>query len=397
MTKFQKIQLASSVIPFLSTFFVTLCTIVKLFKNKANVKTWFFFYLTFFLSGIAVNLIIEFLFSGVHNFWSIALSGIVLALANFVYVHLQSVKPQVKARKPKNMKLMYIIIGCVCLVVTTIAVVTVITNPSVDIADTNGDADTTLSAITRDEIISSSNNFSAFSSRYSHKGEATEVTGRMKDYDYAECFYSCKKISGIMTLQATQTSNEQLFLEISSQLNQGNMEIVIIIDGQYYNSIPVNQTQTVVLSGIANKLVLVKIAAESAKMQVSVKRQEKPASIPYLWYPSLSARDEQGVYIITVSKYGNRDKFVHFSDEREILKTNGITPLDIEDPQAFVGMEWSDIIAQYGQPHADVGSGFSIPSYITNNAVLITFDFDDNDIVTEVFTEDLMPQEQVRE
>ena len=118
---------------------------------------------------------------------------------------------------------------------------------------------------------------------------------------------------------------------------------------------------------------------------------KSPPTPPYLWYASLSAREEQGVYIITVSKYGERDKFVHFSGEREILKTNGITPLDIEDPQDFVGMEWSDIIAQYGQSHADVGSGFSIPSYITNNAFLITFDFDDNNIVTEVFTEDLIP------
>ena len=52
------------------------------------------------------------------------------------------------------------------------------------------------------------------------------------------------------------------------------MEIVVIVDGQYYDHIPVNQSNTVVLSNVADKLVVVRIGAESAKMQVTVKRTE---------------------------------------------------------------------------------------------------------------------------
>lgn len=117
----------------------------------------------------------------------------------------------------------------------------------------------------------------------------------------------------------------------------------------------------------------------------------KTSSVPYLWYASLQAREERGVYIITVSDVGVAKKTVHFSSCGEVLKTKGIKLLNIEDPQDFVGMEWSDIVAQYGEPHADVGSGFYIPSYITENAFLITFQLDDDDVVREVYIEDLIP------
>ena len=50
------------------------------------------------------------------------------------------------------------------------------------------------------------------------------------------------------------------------------MEIVIVVDDQFYASVPVNQESSITLNDIAGKTVLVKIAAESAKMEAYVKR-----------------------------------------------------------------------------------------------------------------------------
>ncbi len=52
------------------------------------------------------------------------------------------------------------------------------------------------------------------------------------------------------------------------------MEIVVIVDGQYYDHIPINKSSSIVLSNVADKLVVVRIGAESAKMKVTVKRTE---------------------------------------------------------------------------------------------------------------------------
>jgi hypothetical protein len=62
---------------------------------------------------------------------------------------------------------------------------------------------------------------------------------------------------------------------VSSQLEEGNLEIIIVVDGEYYAHVPINQTSSVALSDIAGKTVLVKMAAESAKVSVVVKRFEE--------------------------------------------------------------------------------------------------------------------------
>ena len=84
--------------------------------------------------------------------------------------------------------------------------------------------------------------------------------------------FSCKKISGVKTLHATKSPYDTLTLKFSSQLDAGNLEIVIIVDGEYYCHVPVNQISTVELTNIGNKTVVVKAAAESASLKISVQR-----------------------------------------------------------------------------------------------------------------------------
>ena len=125
-------------------------------------------------------------------------------------------------------------------------------------------------------------------------------------------------------------------------------------------------------------------------LAVSILERAVLADTSYLNFPTMIASKEWGVYIITISKSGEKSKYVHFSESREILKIKGIVPVEIESTQELLGMEMTDIITQYGDPHTDIGSGFCIPAYITKNAYLVAIHLDDNGIVSYVFKEDLI-------
>lgn len=275
MTKFQKLQKLSSIIPFWSTAFVAIVTMFELKRRKASKKIWVYFILTFFLSGTTVYFLNAFIMTGQHILLNIIASGLILAVANILFVDFQVMSTQPHKRETnfnKRILIYCIILGAVIAGITML--LSVLLAPSVDIEDINGSENTSLAVIDTSEILSSMNNFSAFSSNMSKSGEHTGVTDKLKEYDYDEVTFRCKKISGVKTLQVTKATSDQLTLEINPQLEAGNMEIVIIVDGEYYDSVAANKISSVVLTGIMGKTVIVKMAAESAKVDVSISRQE---------------------------------------------------------------------------------------------------------------------------
>lgn len=163
-------------------------------------------------------------------------------------------------------------ISAIAAVVGIVAFLTVFLSPPSTIEDTNGPNNTNLAIIDMNEILSDGDEYSAFLSWSRQKGSETNIEGRLSKYNYEECTFSSKKISGVMTLQATRTMRDKLTLAVSSQLDAGNLEIIIIVDGEYHSHVPVNQDTSVVLTGISGKTVIVKLAAESAELKVSVKR-----------------------------------------------------------------------------------------------------------------------------
>lgn len=168
-----------------------------------------------------------------------------------------------------------VVFSCLCLLVTLIFVAGLIGESISDdkhIPDVNSDADTALAVIEPFQIVSSKDDYAAFSKTERYCVPTTNVDGELKKNDYQECALISPKISGIKTLQATKTDCNQLTLDVTSRLEEGNMEIVIVVDDQFYASVPVNQEYSITLNDIAGKTVLVKIAAESAKMEAYVKR-----------------------------------------------------------------------------------------------------------------------------
>lgn len=139
--------------------------------------------------------------------------------------------------------------------------------------DTNGPENFALTEITRDDILSKGNNYRSSMVSEKHSGRHTNIIGtRLRDVDYDYISRSFGKIHGVILLQATKISGNTLTLNISSSVEAGNAEIVIMIDGEYYCSVDVNESQTVTLQDISNKEVIVKLAAEGAKMKIDVTR-----------------------------------------------------------------------------------------------------------------------------
>ena len=139
------------------------------------------------------------------------------------------------------------------------------------IPDQNGEEDTSLSKLTREEL-ASSRNFTALNHYTYRDGTRSNASPQYKDEDYTTVNYKFGKLSGVTTVHATKTSRQILILRITTGLESGNMEVAVVIDGQYYCSVPLNQTTTITLEDISGKLVLVRVAGESAKGTVSVTR-----------------------------------------------------------------------------------------------------------------------------
>ena len=121
-----------------------------------------------------------------------------------------------------------------------------------------------------------------------------------------------------------------------------------------------------------------------------VQKENKESTVPYLYLATLTGQKEQDKYVIKVSQVGEKEKYVYFSGEREILKTKRVHPLKAEDIQIHVGKRSTDVLAQYGEPHADIGSGFYIPAYITEDAYLISIQVDSDGIISRVAKYDLL-------
>jgi len=276
MTKFQKFQLYFSVVP-ISSAFVFLVTIFDLKRKRATTKEWLKFMAIFFGFSILASVIDSFVMTGQNPALNLIVFTLIMAIANYLCIKLQmsceSMTDEQEETYKKVNKIGWIVGGILAFIGIISAVIILAINSGPEhIEDNNGIEDTSLAVITIDEFVSTNDHYTALHSGFSEKGDQTDVFGTLDEVDYSRCSWSSKKISGIRTLQATQTDANSMTLTIESTLNSGNMEIIIVIDGEYYQHVNINSKQTIVLEDIAGKLVLVKMAAESAEMRTVVER-----------------------------------------------------------------------------------------------------------------------------
>lgn len=293
MTKFQKIQKLSSIIPVFSTAFVSVVTMLELKRRKASFKLWIYFVVLFFVSGTVAWLVNTYVMTGQNPFLNIVVIGGILAIANLLMVDLQvkvskngTIYQDEKTKKPplSRAKKITIIavssgVGSTILLIAIIYIIYMVGLSAFNarvIEDINGSENKTLAVITLDEMMGTNRDYASLGLYTKVDGENTEITNyNLKECDYDTVNYRVSEIHGVLTLQATKTDADQMDLEIQSEVVSGNMEIIIVVDNECYKSVAANETCFVSLSDISGKLVLVKMGAESAELQVTVKRTIK--------------------------------------------------------------------------------------------------------------------------
>ena len=173
-----------------------------------------------------------------------------------------------------NKKLIALCVSIPVVVIVSILIAVIISLASESkFVDTNGLENFSLTEITRDEILSKDNNYRSFMVSERHSGNHTNISKtRLRDYDYDHISRSFGKIHGVIILQATRVSVNNLTLNINSYVESGNAEIVIVIDGEYYCSVDVNQDRSIMIQDVRNKEVIIKLAGEGAKMGIDVTR-----------------------------------------------------------------------------------------------------------------------------
>lgn len=284
MTKFQKAQKISSIIPVFSSVFILATTMIVLekaqMKFKQRIIEWIKIILLFagffMLSTLATSFIPE-----ENSVLATIVVGCILAPANCLCVDIQAkwkngATAEEKNTAPKKHTVGWIVGGVIVAIVLAciIGFVTrVLPIFPTNIADSNGEQDTGIASIPMENILDPeyvAYNIVMFSSF--HRGEQTNAGEDYEEEDWDICTVVAKKMSGIMVLQATQTESDEMTLILSSEVETGNFAFYIFVEDELYKSVAANQEETIHLEGISGKLVLVKIAGESAKIQVSAQR-----------------------------------------------------------------------------------------------------------------------------
>ena len=257
MTKFQRIQQISSVIPFASSGFVFVATYIELARKRARMKYWLLFILIWALAFLAVCVVDRYLMSGQFPVLNILASGGLMALANLFSVDLQVKCKSSDRAIAKYWRVIGITVVAVVLAVIVVTTMIVFLFKGMEhIPDTNGPEDTGVTAYTMEQLCTAPDQYRAYMSGSSYTGD--------------KGVFHAKKFSGLETILTVTPKAGTLVLDADAQLVSGNMEVVILVDGTYHSHIPLNAPQEILLEDVAGKPVSVRFAAESAEMSLSV-------------------------------------------------------------------------------------------------------------------------------
>lgn len=260
MTKFQRIQKISSVIPFASSVFVFFATYIVLARKRATMKYWLLFILIWTLAFSVMTFVDRYLMSGLFPVLNVIVSGGILAIANLFSVDLQIKCESCAEGSGKHWKIISLVVVAVALTAIVLAtMISSFSNAMEHIPDTNGMENTNVTSYTQEQLVSAPDRSRSYMSGSNNVGDRS--------------VFHAKKVSGINTMQTTKMETDTLILNVDAILNSGNMEVVIVVDGAYYAHVPLNTPQKIVLENVAGKTVTVRFAAESADMSLIVVRE----------------------------------------------------------------------------------------------------------------------------
>lgn len=113
---------------------------------------------------------------------------------------------------------------------------------------------------------------------------------------------------------------------------------------------------------------------------------------PFIFLNSLSVFQTNNTYTVVVEENGVVQKKVEFSSDRKCCTVQGLILVKDGDINQYLNQSLNELNEKLGEAHADIGSGFYIPAYITENGYLIYFNVE-NDTVFEVVKRDILTNE----
>lgn len=283
--KIHKIQRIASILPFYSSFFVLVMSMVELKRHKASIKRWAQFYGLAVSSFVVLFFLNNFLLPEQMKIAKVIGSAVISTTMNFLLVEIQirAWKERVNdessaALRKVETKVTIGLIGwlIISLTITIVFVCIVLIrkpHPYQNYVDLNGKDNTSLAIITQEDIISGGKGiYGKNSSGGVGFGAQTNVGLDWTEQDYDRVPQRWGFMTGVQTLQATKINEGTLILKIDSTLTTGNAEIVIVVDGKYYSHVPVNENVTLTLDDVAGKTVLVCMGCEAAGIDITVER-----------------------------------------------------------------------------------------------------------------------------
>ena len=122
------------------------------------------------------------------------------------------------------------------------------------IADTNGDEDTSLSTLTKEDIFTYRNSVSI---------------GTVSKSNSKEFSLTCKKLSGNYLVKTITPNGRNLSITVASTVSKGNAYIALIKDGQVVEEIN-NNGQNVYITGYTNSEIELRVLGESCEFEIKV-------------------------------------------------------------------------------------------------------------------------------
>ena len=114
----------------------------------------------------------------------------------------------------------------------------------------------------------------------------------------------------------------------------------------------------------------------------------------YITINSLSVYKINDNYLIIINDGDIVQELVEFSSERKCRRTQGLDLIKNDDINEYLNIDFNKLKEKIGEPHVDIGSGFYIPAYITEDANLICFNLE-NERVVQVIQRDLLTNKKV--
>ena len=140
------------------------------------------------------------------------------------------------------------------------------------IPDQNGSTDHSLAVLTMNDLMSDKMSSLLIGTRVTKRGDSTDVPDRYAEYDCDVLTIAIRSVSGVRTIHATKATCDKLMLSVSSTLQTGNAAIIVLVDGEFYCDVDINTADSFTIKNVSDKLVEVRLAGESAQIEVSVTR-----------------------------------------------------------------------------------------------------------------------------